>query len=242
MYSASRCETLSFSNDLYVANENQAPVPGGSKHDAEERQGKELVDTALKYNVKHFVYTSVDRGGDASFHNPTPIPHFISKHHIEHHLVEQTKGTGMSWTILRPTAFLQNFTPDFFGKVFATSWKIGVKEKPLQVISVTDIGFFGAQAFLAPEQYKNKCLSLAGDELSFDEMARIFRAKCGRDVPLTFNFVSRILFWMMKDLGLMFQWFYDSGYGADIEALRKIRPELQNFESWLENESGFVAK
>lgn len=184
----------------------------------------------------------MDRGGDASFENPTPIPHFISKHNIEHHLVEKTKGTHMTWTILRPTAFLQNFTPDFFGKVFTTCWKIAIKEKPLQVISVTDIGFFGAQAFLVPDQYRNRALSLAGDELTFAEMEEIFRSKCGREVPLTFHFVSRILLWMMKDLGCMFQWFYNSGYGADIPSLKKIHPELQTFESWLENESGFVSK
>lgn len=85
----------------------------------------------------------------------------------------------MSWTILQPTAFLRNFTPDFFSRVFTTYWEISVKEKPLQVISVTDIGFFGARAFLVPEQYRNKCIFLAGDELTFAEMEKVFRAKCG---------------------------------------------------------------
>lgn len=41
--------------------------------------------------------------------------------------------------------------------------------------------------------------------------------------------------WMMKDLGYMFQWFYQSGYGAYIPALKEICPELQTFESWLES-------
>ncbi|KAJ5245949.1 hypothetical protein N7468_000932 [Penicillium chermesinum] len=107
---------------------------------------------------------------------------------------------------------------------------------------VTDVGFFGAQAFLSPEEYRNECLSLAGDELTFAEMEKIFRKECGRAVPLTFHFVSRILMWMMNELGYMFQWFYDSGFGADITALKEIRPDLQTFESWLANESGFVAK
>ncbi|OKL64440.1 hypothetical protein UA08_00192 [Talaromyces atroroseus] len=190
----------------------QVPVPSGLKHDSEERQGKGLIDAALQKNVKCFVYTSVDRGGEASFDNPTPIPHFSSKHYIEHHLVKKAKGTDMAWTILRPTAFLENFTPNFF---------------------VSDIGFFGAQAFLHPNQYQNKCISLAGDELSYSEMAMIFHAKCGRDVPLTFDFVGRILMWMMKDLGYMFQWFYDSGYKADIPALKKIKPDLKDFKTGL---------
>ncbi|KAJ5688954.1 hypothetical protein N7462_003346 [Penicillium macrosclerotiorum] len=217
----------------------QAPVPGGSHQDAEEKQGKGLVDAALKHNIKHFVYTSVDRGGEASINNPTPIPHFISKHRIEQHLIEVTKGTEMSWTILRPVAFLENFTPDFLGKVFATCWTVALKQKPLQVISVNDIGFFGGQAFMFPDRYKNQCLSLAGDELTFDEMSKIFEEKTGKKVPLTFGFVARLLMWMMKDLGYMFQWFYDTGYGANISELKKMNPALKNFPTWLEEDSGF---
>lgn len=189
--------------------------------------------------MKHFVYSSVDRGGDRSYDTPTPVPHFISKHNIEHHLVEKAKGTGMTWTILRPVAFFDNFTPNFFGKVFATAWKIAVKEKPLQLISVRDIGFIGAQAFMHPEEYRNKGLSLAGDELTFDEMAKIFKDKTGQDVPLTFGFIAKGLMWFMKDLGYMFQWFYDSGYAADVAALKKIHPGLKDFAGWLEQESGF---
>lgn len=153
-----------------------------------------------------------------------------------------TKGTDMNWTILRPVAFLENFTPDFFGKVFATCWKNTVKEKPLQLISVGDIGFFGAQAFMFPERYRNRGISLAGDELTYDEMAKIFKAKTGKTVPTTFGLVGKGLMAMMKDLGYMFQWFYDVGYGANIQELKKVHPDLMDFRTWLEKESGFDTK
>lgn len=163
--------------------------------------------------------------------NPTPVPHFINKHNIEHHLINRSKGTDMQWVILRPVAFLNNFTPDFFGSVFTTSWKIVLRGKPLQLISVTDIGFFGAQAFLHPDEYKYRALSLTGDELSYDEMARIFKRVTGKDVPLTYGFLTRLLMWAFKELGVMFRWFHDSGYKADVRALRKLHPGLKNFES-----------
>jgi uncharacterized protein YbjT (DUF2867 family) len=221
----------------------QSPNPGSSHQTAEENQGKALVDAALENSVQLFVYTSVDRGGDeVSFDNPTPIPHFISKHNIEHYLVEQARGTNMSWTVLRPVAFMDNFTPNFFGKVFTTAWKVAVKDKPLQLVSVEDIGFFGAQAFINPEIYKGKCLSLAGDELTFEEMGRVFKEKTGNDLPLTFEFVARLLLWLMPDFGEMFRWFYDRGYGADIRALRNLHPGMRNFGTWLEIESGFEMK
>ena len=148
----------------------------------------------------------------------------------------------MSWTILRPTAFFDNFTPDFFGKVFATCWKVAVKEKPLQLISVRDIGYFGAQAFLNPDEYKGTCVSLAGDDLTFDEMAKKFKEKTGNDVPLTFEFLARIMLWFVQDFGLMFKWFSESGYAADIQKLRRVDPDLKDFRGWLERESGFDVK
>jgi hypothetical protein len=77
----------------------------GSSGQSEEAQGKALVDGALAADVKFFVYSSVDRGGDdKSYETPTEIPHFISKHNIEHHLVEKA-GDKMKWTILRPVCF-----------------------------------------------------------------------------------------------------------------------------------------
>lgn len=79
----------------------------GQNTQTEEKQGKDLVDAALKNSVKHFVYTSVDRQGEKSLDNPTNIPHFISKHNIEHHLIDSAKGSAMTWTILRPVAFLE---------------------------------------------------------------------------------------------------------------------------------------
>lgn len=148
----------------------------------------------------------------------------------------------MTWTILRPVAFLENFTPDFFGKVFTTCWKNTVKEKPLQLISVTDIGFFGAQAFINPAEYQNRGISLAGDELTYDQMDTIFKNKTGKSAPTTFGFVGSALMAMMKDLGYMFQWFYDVGYGANIAELRKVHPELKDFGTWLEKDSGFDTK
>lgn len=54
------------------------------KEGEEEAQGKKLIDESIKNGVKHFVQTSVDRGGDEkSWTNPTDVPHFISKHNIE---------------------------------------------------------------------------------------------------------------------------------------------------------------
>lgn len=211
----------------------------GSKN--EEQQGKALIDEALAQDVKQFVYSSVDRGGEKSISNPTNIPHFITKHNVEQHLLSRTNSpqNTMNWTILRPVAFMENLTPDFMGKVFATSWRAMLKQKPLQIVATSDIGFFAAEAFASADAFQGKAISLAGDELTFQQMAEIFKSKMGRNVPTTFELPCRLLMAMVAELGTMFRWFADEGYGADIEALRKMNPQLKDFGSWLETESQF---
>ncbi|KAH9207141.1 hypothetical protein DL95DRAFT_484077, partial [Leptodontidium sp. 2 PMI_412] len=100
---------------------------------AEEAQAKPLIDESIKNGVEHFVFSSVDRGGPKSDTNPTTIEHFASKHRIEEYLTEKCgDGSKMSYTILRPVAFMDNLLPNFFGKGFANMWA-GVGDRPLQL-------------------------------------------------------------------------------------------------------------
>lgn len=186
------------------------------------------------------MYSSVDRGGpSASPTNPTRVPHFINKHNIEQHLIERARNTQMGWFILRPVAFFDNLTPNFFGKVFATCFKTALQGKPLQMVATSDIGDFAADGFLHPETYAGQGLSLAGDELTFDQFAKIFEQKTGQSIPLTFRPVSSLILTLMKEMGYMFQWFHDEGFKADVAELKKTHPELKNFGTWLETESEF---
>ncbi|KAI0846394.1 nucleoside-diphosphate-sugar epimerase family protein [Daldinia vernicosa] len=221
----------------------QAAIGRGASPRKEEVQGKALIDASIKNGVKHFVYSSVDRGGARSDDDPTDIPHFISKYRIEKYLLEKTKGGEMAWTILRPVAFFENLVPGFAGKLFATSWKITLKkDQKLQLIATSDIGFFAAEALRNPEQWKGKKLSLAGDELTYDQFATIFKEKTGDDLPTTYHFVATIILWMSKELGYMFRWFRNVGYGADIAALRTMNPDLKDFGTWLETDSQFMTR
>lgn len=210
------------------------------RNDSERRQGIALIDESIKQGVKFFVYSSVDRGGEKkSFNNPTPVPHFIYKHEIEQHLMKRSKDTGMNWAILRPVAFFENLTPDYLGRAFTTAWQMTLKEKPLQLVATSDIGFFAAEAFMRPEEFKGKALSLAGDELTFDQMAQVFERLTGRKVPMAFRLPVWAMMAAVKELGYMFKWFHDEGYGAEIAELRRINPDLKDFARWLAEESQF---
>jgi uncharacterized protein YbjT (DUF2867 family) len=208
----------------------------------EETQGKALVDASLKNGVKHFVFSSADRGGANSDNDPTFIPHFITKHNTEQHLFGRARDSDMTWTVLRPVAFFDNLTPDFFGKVFTSSWANKMpKYQKLQFIATGDIGFFAAQAFLKADNpmYKNKSMSLAGEALTFEEFKSTFERKTGEALPMTYRFIAGMLCWMSKELGYMFDWFRDVGFGANIEECKRYNPEMKSFEKWLDTESSW---
>lgn len=212
------------------------------KEGAEEAQAEGLIDASIKHDVKHFVFASADRGGDAiSDENPTPVPHIATKYRIEKYLKEKSAGTSMAWTMLRPVTFMDNLTPDFVGKGFAAMWN-QVGDHRVQLVHIRDIGHFGALALTQPEQYAGRSIGIAGDALTFAEACEIFKQVTGEDMPTTFCVVGSILKKAMPDMGAMFKWFETDGYGVDIKACRAEYPELQDFATWLRKSNGFVKK
>jgi hypothetical protein len=58
-------------------------------------------------------------------------------------------------------------------------------------------------------------------------------------MPETFGFIGSGIKYMMQEIGIMFNWFKTDGFGADIPALRKEEPKLQDLATWLRDTSGF---
>ncbi|KAH8885460.1 NAD(P)-binding protein [Thozetella sp. PMI_491] len=209
--------------------------------DDEERQGKAMVDAAVAHGVRHFVYSSGDRGGpEKSPHNPTEVKNFAAKHRIEKHLAAQAAASEqkMTYTILRPVTFFENLTNDVHGRGFARMWEqMGAKK--LQFVSTDDIGWFAAQAFLRPEDHTNVALTLAGDELTQDEAGRIFQQVTGLQMPMApCPVASAVKFILKGTVGDMFRWFEHEGYGGDVNACRAVYPAMKDFRAWLEENKG----
>ncbi|KAJ4363168.1 hypothetical protein N0V83_010288 [Neocucurbitaria cava] len=214
-------------------------------HDSEVAQGNALIDESIKEGVTHFVYSSVDRGGNKrSFENTTPIPHFQSKYQIEKHLLEKAgkNGENMGWTILRPVAFMDNLMPGFPTKVFLAALRDTLQGKALQWVSVEDIGIFGARAFREHEAWNSRAEGLAGSELTFDDMSACFERVIGSPAPATYGAFGSALMWAVTEVNLMITWFATEGYGADIAKLKKEEPKLCDFETWLRERSGWKSE
>ncbi|MEU6479785.1 NmrA/HSCARG family protein [Streptomyces sp. NPDC047017] len=200
--------------------------PGG-----EVRQGRALARAAKSAGVGHVVYTSV---GGAE--RESGVPHFDSKRGIERYLT----GTGVPLTVLRPTFFMDNFAahgPELVDGtlVVRLALKPGTR---VQFIAVDDIGYFAAEAFDRPEAYVGRAVEIAGDALTATEVAQAFAARSG--LPARFEELSLDALAHnphlpnAPDIALMFEWFQEHGYRADIEALRSGHPGLRSFATYLD--------
>ncbi|MFE1956293.1 NmrA/HSCARG family protein [Streptomyces sp. NPDC059524] len=198
----------------------------------EVRQGRAVARAARDTGVAHVVYSSV---GGADRHSG--VPHFDSKRHIERYLDE----LGVPSTVLRPTFFMDNFA-DHLPEVVDGTRVVALALKPdtrVQYIAVEDIGWFAAEAFDRPGEYLGRKLEIAGDELTAAEVAEAFAARTGtparfQELPLDMV-ASNPYIPNAPEIALMFEWFQDHGYQADIPALRAAHPGLKSFEAFLKD-------
>jgi uncharacterized protein YbjT (DUF2867 family) len=192
--------------------------------EAEIRQGINLTDAAKRSRISHFVYSSV-----ASADEKTGVPHFESKFRIEEHL----RATGLRYTILRPTFFMENWLGMKDTIEQGTIAQPLSPDRRLQMIAVDDIGIFVAMAFEHPGHWQGRAVELAGDELSMTELAQAFTRITGHEV--TYRQVPWDQFEQQAghELTIMSKWFESSGYHVDIPALRQEHPNLMTFDRWL---------
>lgn len=215
-------------------------VPGG-----EDVVGKVWIDAAIAHGVQQIVLSTVDRGGERSWDNPTQVPHFYEKHAYEVHLRDRAEELAkdgkkkLYWTILRPTAFMDNFNPGMFGRVFTAMWSTMPADRKLQYVSTRDVGVFAARAISDPQGWDRKALALAGADMTYAEGKKTFQEVTGEEMPQTWQIVGKGMIWAIPNLRTMFEFFEKEGYGADIPALKKIEPGLQDFPTWLRESSGW---
>lgn len=209
----------------------------------EEAQALPLIDAAVQQRVRHIVFSSVDRGGnDISWTTATNVPHFASKHNIELYLRSVTANTPTKWTVLRPTGFMDNYSPGFFGKLMGTIWATMPADRQMQLVSTHDIGRYGAIALLEPKEWESRAVALAGDSVTFRQAEEIFRRTTQQSLPKSWTFVGWAVRWSFPEAGRSMDWFENVGYGADIESLRSTDKDLQTFEQWLRDTSGWTIK
>ena len=201
-------------------------TPFQSNHENEVTQGINIVDAAKVAGVSHLVFSSV-----ASANKNTGIPHFETKYKVEQHIVR----SGIPYTIIGPTAFMENFIQPFAlpnlrqGKIFR-----GLPAScSVQLIAVEDIGSFATFVIEHRESFLGSRIDIAGDELAGDETAAILSKAIGK--PIGYEaFPPENMRAQSPDLAIMLEWQAKNNYTADIKSLRKNYPEVgwHTFEEW----------
>jgi uncharacterized protein YbjT (DUF2867 family) len=197
----------------------------------EVQQGKNVAEAAKKAGVKHMVYSSV---GGAE--RKTGIPHWESKWEVENHI----RSLGLPVTILRPAAFMEMYYIDQV-EIGILKGKLADPirgDKVYQTIATDDIGAFAALAFERPAEFIGKELEIAGSELTNLEAAKVFGRVLGKPVKFQKLPLPLVRLILGDEFYTMFRWFNDSGFKADIPALRQAYPEvrLHSLEDWLRQE------
>jgi uncharacterized protein YbjT (DUF2867 family) len=200
---------------------------GETGPEGEVKQGKILADAAKVAGIQHFVYSSV-----GSSYRETGIPHFESKWQIENHVRE----VGLPYTILRPVFFMHNW--EMMREQILTRGTLAQPldpDKPLQQVAAEDLGAFAALAFEQPDEWLGREVDLAGDQQTMPEITGTFSRVIEREIHYFQAPWDQIEERMGEELTVMWRWFNDVGYEADITALRKEYPELTTFERYLRN-------
>lgn len=129
---------------------------GKYKSEAVDDTGhRALIDAAKAAGVSHFVYISIQ--GASAGH---PVDFFRTKYYVEEYL----RKSGLSYTILRPTAFMEWHAHIFNGKSILENGKtslIGKGTKPRNFIAVCDAAQFAVLALTDP-RLKNRTLEIGG--------------------------------------------------------------------------------
>ncbi|MCD9901495.1 NmrA family NAD(P)-binding protein [Streptomyces sp. MT29] len=135
---------------------------------------------------------------------------------------------GLPATILRPVFFMNNLL-HFADVEGERVMSLPVKpDKPMQFIASDDIGVFAADAFDRPAEFTGREVELAGDEITFPQVAEVYERITGTPSRLEPTPIEE----------RMFEWFAEEGYQADIPALRELHPGLLTFEQFLAQRLG----
>ena len=204
--------------------------------EAEAKQGIALADAVKQAGVGHLVFNSV-----ASADRSTNIPHFDSKYKVEQHMA----SLKIPYTIVAPVFFMDNwFTPWFLPSIQEGTLKFAMPlDRPLQQVSVDNIGAFAAAMIERRDSVFGKRFDIAGDELTGKETVAVISKASGRDIGYE-DFDPEFMRADNADFAEMFSWFNKVGYSADIKNLHKEFPEVQwqNFKDWAQQQDWSILK
>jgi uncharacterized protein YbjT (DUF2867 family) len=155
--------------DVVLAAAHQLMGAGKYASQAVDDQGhRTLIDVAKESGVKHFVYTSAHH---VSPEHPTDF--YRNKAKVEAYL----KASGLSYTILRPPAFMEWHVHNLLGKNILDTGKttiFGSGNNPANFMAARDVAHIAVLALTDP-RLKNRILEIGGpDNVTRNQIAEMY--------------------------------------------------------------------
>jgi uncharacterized protein YbjT (DUF2867 family) len=222
----------------------------------EYAQAGNMARAAKAAGVKHVIWstledtrTKVPLSDDRmpTLQGKYKVPHFDGKGEAD----QIFRDVGVPTTFLLTSFFWENFIHFGSGPKRGPDGKLAITfplgDKKLPGIAAEDIGKAALGIFKRGRELIGKTVAIAGEHLSGKELAdKLTRAL---DKEVRYNAVPADVyrgfpFPGADDLGNMFQFkrdFNDYFVGVrDIESARRLNPELQTFDKWLERHKGEI--
>lgn len=151
----------------------------------DEAGNSSLIEIAQRSGVSHFVYISIC--GAAQNH---PVDFFRIKYAAE----DVIRSSGISYTILRPTAFMDTWCARI-GEQVAGGGRVmvwGNGKNPISFIAAEDVARFIVIA-LEDSRLANETLTIGGPQhLTFDEVIDVYERMMGRKSPRRYVSVAQL--------------------------------------------------
>jgi uncharacterized protein YbjT (DUF2867 family) len=217
--------------------------------DKEIAQAGNLARATKTAGVSHVIWSTLEDVRDFVPLDDERMPTLLGKYKVPHFDAKGESNklfidAGVPTTLLNTSFYWENLI--YFGMgpqagedgTLAITFPLG--DKKLAGMAVEDIGKCAYGIFAAGDEFINKTVSIAGGHLSGQEMADSLSKALGREVR--YNAVSpdtyrSFGFPAAEELGNMFQFNADFSeqYCAarNLDATRKLNPELQSFDTWL---------
>lgn len=198
--------------------------------DGEIRQGKAFADAAKRAGIEHFVYTSVAKATLG-----TGVPQFESKLIIEDYI----RTLDIPFTIIRPASFMSTFESARAATIAAGEFWGPLPPGLARVyIAPRDIGRFAAEAFDNPQKWLGTASSIAGDRISYADIAAAMSRVTGtmieyHQIPWEDYSATATETAISRE-----RWYMENTDPVDVDALRSEYPWLLSFEDYL-RESGW---
>lgn len=155
---------------------------GRGRESSEQVDGKghrALIDVARQAGVRRFVYTSVHDFGSAY----DRVPFFRIKRETEAYL----KASGLAYTILRPTAFIESHAHELIGQPIMTTGKailFGRGEQPRNFVAADDVAQVAVLA-LREGRFAGAVIAIGGPGHHTNmDVVRLYEAKSGRSAKV----------------------------------------------------------